>query len=57
MDTRQAAHGRSEALRTELVEPARVAGLLSPYVALEWGRLGLDHAGKCLPHWKKRLRS
>ena len=42
-DPRQDAHGPSDALRRELVEKARAAGLLSPHGPKEWGGLGLDH--------------
>ena len=44
-DTRQDAHGPSDALRLELVGLARAAGLLSPHAPLDWGGLGLDHRG------------
>ena len=40
-DPRQDAHGPSDALRRELVERARAAGLLSPHGPKEWGGLGL----------------
>ena len=42
-DTRQTAHGASEALRAELVALAREAGLLSPHAPKQYGGLGLDH--------------
>jgi acyl-CoA dehydrogenase len=44
-DKRQTAHGASEALRRELVELSRAAGLLSPHGPKEFGGLGLDHRG------------
>lgn len=47
-DARQTAHGPSEALRRELVERARKAGLLTPHASRELGGLGLDHVAKAL---------
>ena len=44
-DPRQDAHGPSDALRLELVDGARAAGLLSPHAPTAWGGLGLDHRG------------
>ena len=44
-DPRQDAHGPSDALRLELVDRARAAGLLSPHAPVAWGGLGLDHRG------------
>jgi acyl-CoA dehydrogenase len=47
-DPRQGPHGPDEALRSELVERARRAGLLSPHVAREHGGLGLSHAERAV---------
>jgi acyl-CoA dehydrogenase len=47
-DPRQGPHGPQEALRAELVEHARRAGLLTPHAAPEWGGLGLSHAAKAV---------
>ena len=47
-DPRQGAHGPEEALRRELVERARSAGLLSPHAAVEYGDLGLSHRGRAV---------
>jgi len=47
-DARQTAHGPSEALRTELVERARRAGLLTPHASTELGGLGLSHVEKAI---------
>ena len=47
-DARQTAHGPSEDLRRELVERARVAGLLTPHASREMGGLGLSHIAKAL---------
>ncbi len=44
-DPRQDAHGPSDALRLEMVDRARVAGLLSTHAPVAWGGLGLDHRG------------
>jgi len=45
-DERQSAHGPSRALRKELVERARAAGLLTPHASRELGGLGLSHVAK-----------
>ena len=45
-DPRQSSHGPSEALRREVVELARGAGLLTPHVSIEMGGLGLSHVAK-----------
>lgn len=45
-DPRQGPHGPSEALRRELVERARAAGLLTPHASVEMGGLGLSHVAK-----------
>lgn len=45
-DPRWTAHGPTEALRRELNDRARRAGLLSVHVPKEYGGLGLDHVGK-----------
>lgn len=47
-DPRQDAHGPHEALRTELVARARVAGLLTPHASIEMGGLGLSHVAKAV---------
>lgn len=44
-DPRQGPHGPEEALRREMVEKARAAGLLSPHGPKEYGGLGLDLRG------------
>lgn len=45
-DERQTTHGPSRALREELVERARRAGLLTPHASHELGGLGLSHVAK-----------
>lgn len=47
-DPRQTAHGPSEALRSELIDKGRTAGLLSAHVSKEYGGLGLDHRAKAV---------
>ena len=47
-DARQTSHGPSEELRRELVQRARVAGLLTPHASKELGGLGLSHIAKAL---------
>ncbi|ROM33956.1 acyl-CoA dehydrogenase [Pseudomonas poae] len=47
-DPRQDRHGPSEALRNELVERAREAGLLTPHASTEFGGLGLSHVAKAI---------
>jgi len=47
-DPRRTAHGPQEALRTDLVNKAREAGLLSPHVSKKWGGLGLSHVEKAV---------
>ena len=47
-DKRLTHHGPTEEFRLELVELARLAGLVSPHVGKEWGGLGLDHRGKAV---------
>lgn len=47
-DARQTPHGPSEELRTELVERARTAGLLTPHASIELGGLGLNHVAKSI---------
>ncbi|MDE1154083.1 MAG: acyl-CoA dehydrogenase family protein [Micavibrio sp.] len=47
-DPRRGAHGPQEALRTDLVNKAREAGLLSPHVSKTWGGLGLSHVEKAV---------
>ena len=43
-DPREEAHGPTDALKAELMDQARDAGLLSPHVAKDWGGLGLNTA-------------
>ena len=47
-DSRCTAHGPTEALRKELNQLAREAGLLSLHVAPEWGGLGLSQSQRAL---------
>lgn len=47
-DARQDAHGPGEALRRELIERARSAGLLTPHASVEMGGLGLSHVEKAI---------
>ncbi|WP_321818542.1 MULTISPECIES: acyl-CoA dehydrogenase family protein [unclassified Paraburkholderia] len=47
-DPRITPHGPSEALREELVEKARAAGLLTPHASRELGGLGLSHVEKAI---------
>jgi alkylation response protein AidB-like acyl-CoA dehydrogenase len=47
-DLRRTAHGPTEDLRRELIGKARVAGLLSPHVAREYGGLALSHFGRAI---------
>src|SRR5689334_18285536 len=47
-DPRRTPHGPTEELRRELTEKARVAGLLSPHVAPEYGGLALSHVGRAV---------
>lgn len=47
-DPRQGGHGPDEALRTELVDLARAAGLLTPHASTELGGLGLSHIDKAV---------
>ena len=47
-DPRQDSHGPSEALRQELVERARAAGLLTPHASRELGGLALSHVAKAV---------
>ncbi len=47
-DPRQTPHGPTEALRAELVEHARRAGLLTPHASTELGGLGLSHVAKAV---------
>lgn len=44
-DSRQGPHGPEEALRLEMIDRARAAGLLSPHGPRKYGGLGLDHRG------------
>jgi acyl-CoA dehydrogenase len=47
-DPRQGAHGPDELLRTELIERARRAELLTPHVAPEYGGFGLSHVERAV---------
>ncbi|MBU3633916.1 acyl-CoA dehydrogenase family protein [Polynucleobacter sp. es-GGE-1] len=47
-DPRQNEHGPSEELRKELIELARIAGLLTPHASIEMGGLGLSHIEKAI---------
>jgi acyl-CoA dehydrogenase len=47
-DPRQDSHGPHEALRNELVDKARAAGLLTPHASRELGGLGLSHVEKAI---------
>lgn len=47
-DSRLSSHGPSEALRGELIELARTAGLLTPHASRELGGLGLSHFAKAI---------
>ena len=47
-DPRQSSHGPDEALRKELVELARQAGLLTPHASIAMGGMGLNHVAKSL---------
>ena len=47
-DSRRTPHGPTEELRRELIAKARVAGLLSPQVAREYGGLALTHVGRAI---------
>jgi acyl-CoA dehydrogenase len=47
-DPRQTPHGPTESLRTELIDKARRAGLLTPHASEEMGGLGLSHVAKAV---------
>jgi acyl-CoA dehydrogenase len=47
-DPRQGPHGPEEGLRTELVERARRAGLLTPHASKAHGGMGLSHVEKAI---------
>ena len=47
-DPRQDSHGPHEALRQDLVERARAAGLLTPHASTRLGGLGLSHRAKAV---------
>ena len=47
-DPRCGHHGPDDALRRQLVELARRAGLLSPHAAHEYGGMGLSHIGRAV---------
>jgi len=47
-DERYTSHGPSEDLRQELLEKARLAGLLCPHASREMGGAGLSHVAKAI---------
>ncbi|WP_333707007.1 acyl-CoA dehydrogenase [Ottowia beijingensis] len=47
-DPRQDSHGPHEALRRDLIEHARSAGLLTPHASVEMGGMGLTHIAKAV---------
>jgi len=47
-DPRRTEHGPTEDLRRELIDKARVAGLLAPHVARDYGGLALTHVGRAI---------
>ena len=47
-DPRRTRHGPTEALRRELIDMARDAGLLAPHVAREYGGMALTHVGRAI---------
>lgn len=47
-DPRWGQHGPSDALRREMNDLAKAAGLFIPHVSKEFGGLGLDHRGQAL---------
>jgi acyl-CoA dehydrogenase len=47
-DPRRTRHGPAEALRRDLIDRARAAGLLAPHVAPEYGGLALTHIGRAV---------
>jgi len=47
-DPRWGSHGPDDALRGELIELARAAGLLSPHAPEEYGGHGLSHCGRAV---------
>ena len=47
-DPRWTAHGPSDALRRELNDLARRAGVFAPHVPVEYGGLGLSHIGRAI---------
>ena len=47
-DPRHDSHGPHEALRRDLVEHARNAGLLTPHASVEMGGMGLSHIAKAV---------
>ena len=47
-DPRKSSHGPSDALRDDLVNEAKKAGLLSPHIGTEYGGMGLDHRTKAI---------
>ena len=47
-DARCTSHGPTEALRRELIDKARQAGLLSPHAAREYGGMALTHFGRAI---------
>ena len=47
-DARQGSHGPDEALRRDLIDRAKAAGLLTPHASLQMGGLGLSHIAKAV---------
>ncbi|HSC23105.1 MAG TPA: acyl-CoA dehydrogenase family protein [Casimicrobiaceae bacterium] len=47
-DPRRTRHGPTEALRRQLIDMARDAGLLAPHVASEYGGMALTHVGRAI---------
>lgn len=47
-DARHDAHGPHEALRQDLVQKAREAGLLTPHASVDMGGMGLSHIAKAV---------
>lgn len=47
-DPRQDRHGPSDDLRQDLLEKARIAGLLTPHASPEMGGMGLSHVAKAI---------
>lgn len=47
-DARHTPHGPDEALRTELIDKARAAGLLTPHASEDMGGMALSHVAKAI---------